>query len=150
MCVYVCVCLVVRIPIGSQAKEPLFQVSSILAPSLICIPVRLDNDSFRTQNYSTTITPISIHFFSFLSSTTTNLTAPHSSHSHSASFLHFSNPCFCCISFNMHRYLLAHSLIFHSHSAAPRLIHKQHHSLQQQKEGRGEGGLEGGLPLLTY
>lgn len=44
----------------------------------------------------------------------------------------------------------ARSLIFHSHSAAPRLIHKQHHSLQQQKEGRGEGGLEGGLPLLTY
>lgn len=69
---------------------------------------------------------------------------------HSPSFLSLSS-ILCCTSFSLHPCLLTPSLIFHSHSAALRLIHKQHHSLQRQKVERGgEGGMEGGLPLLTY
>lgn len=69
---------------------------------------------------------------------------------HSPSFLSLSS-ILCRTSFSLHPCLLTPSLIFHSHSAALRLIHKQHHSLQRQKVERGgEGGMEGGLPLLTY
>lgn len=47
-------------------------------------------------------------------------------------------------------YLVTPSLIFHSHPAAPRLIHKQHHSLQQQKPGVwGWGGIQGGRVAPT-
>lgn len=46
-------------------------------------------------------------------------------------------------------YLVTPSLIFHSHPAAPRLIHKQHHSLQQQKPWVGGGGIHGGRVAPT-
>lgn len=71
---------------------------------------------------------------------------------HSASFLSLSSM-LCCTSFSLHPYLLTPSLIFHSHSAALRLIHKQHHSLQQQKVGRkeeeGRWGRNGGRVAPT-